>query len=191
MSASLPLSSIQAHDEWLQRWTAAEGGLLTSLGWWIMTLRPLPLSNPSPSFWLCYKGNPVDTLPLTRDPTLSQLGVAAQRWDRLWHYLLDSGVSCRGITACTAEAHRSSLCGMIRRKRSETNLQWWIQKVPGKKPERKIRRGKKTPLGSKLTLTVRHGVCWQGREMIWFTDRQRMAHEAKQIQSSLPSGGKP
>lgn len=107
-------------------------------------------------------------LPLTRDPTLSQLGVAAWRWDRLWHYLLDSDITCRRITACTAEAYRSSLCGMIRRNRSKTNLQWWIQKVKTykkKQPERKIRR-KKYPLGSNLTLTVRHGVCVD-REERW------------------------
>lgn len=91
MSDSLPLSSIQADDEWLQRWTAAEGGFLTSLGWWIMALRPFPLRNPSESVWLFYKGSPVNALPLTGDRTLSQLGGAGHWRDILWHYRLESG----------------------------------------------------------------------------------------------------
>lgn len=134
-----------------------------------------------------YKRNPVDNLPLTRDRTLSRLGVVGD----------SSEIVCDITCLRQDSSFHQSLCSMwtghlllcrLKRVNSKKVLSFWMRKKNSQQKDKltvkvekteerrrgsgrsKRRKGQKKEHVCKLTLTAQQGACVDGREMIWFTD---------------------
>lgn len=97
-----------------------------------------PQEAPSDSGRLYYKGNPVDKLPLTRDRTLSRLGVAGDCWDGVRHHLLETGFIISSKPASASETASFQVLFFLNEE--EELVCEDFSKVVGKKKKKKERR---------------------------------------------------
>ena len=125
-----------------------------------------PQEAPSDSGRFFYKGNPVDKLPLTRDRTLSRLGVAGDCRDSVRHHLLETGFIISSKPPSASEAARKVL--FIPNEEEELVCEDFSKVVGGKKKKRKEeeageerdKEGERMKIKEhvcKLTLTAQQG----------------------------------